>query len=204
MVRIAALCLALVTAWTDDELVKIEPDFARAIAEKIGEEAAKIEKPRVKVEPDAPKAVGLHVPEKMGLLVVPAKELKEGQSEDYAAETGKPLGTLFLYKMLPVAGDKEIARDRLHALTIKGDGGEEFPIQALHLSVRKVADDDWRLYAFGKEEKPVVDVKFASGSGPGDLPVAVESKEVDGRKGTLVLTLFNKYQASVPLARKAE
>lgn len=196
-----ALGLGAARMQDDEALQPVDGDFARAIGEKLAQEAAGFEKPRFKIDADSAKSVGLHVPDKLGLLVAPQKDLKEGETEGYAGETGKPLGYLFFYNMAPTVDGKAVDLARLHVVKFSNDEGKSFTIPTLLLSVRRVADDDWRLYAYGKEEKPIIDAKFSAGSGPGDKPVAVQVKDVDGRKDTLVVTLFDKYQAAIPLAR---
>lgn len=204
MRTIALALLVLAPVQDDEEFKPLEAEWAHAIAEKLATEAAGFEKPRLKIDPDSAKAVGVHVPDKRGLLVAPQKELQEGAAEGYAAETGKPLGYLFLYQMAPKVDGKPVDPARLHVAKFTNDEGRVFTIPTLLLSVRRVAEDDWRLYGYGKEEKPILDAKFAAGAGPGDKPVAIQVKELDGRKDTLVLTLFDKYQASFPLARLKE
>ena len=204
MKTIALVLLALAPVQDDEEFKALEAEWAHAIAEKLATEAAGFEKPRLKIDPDSAKAVGVHVPDQRGLLVSPQKELQEGAAEGYAAETGKPLGYLFFYRMALKVDGKPVDPARLHVAKFTNDEGKTFTIPTLLLSVRRVADDDWRLYGYGKEEKPILDAKFAGGAGPGDKPVAIQVKELDGRKDTLVLTLFDKYQASFPLARLKE
>lgn len=109
-------------------------------------QAVGFEKPRFKIEADSAKSVGLHIPEKTGLLVAPQKDLQEGEAEGYAAETGKPLGFLFLYRMAPAVDGKPVDAARLHTVKITNDDGKSFTVPTLLLSVRKVADNDWRLY----------------------------------------------------------
>ena len=55
------------------------------------------------------------------------------------------------------------------------------------------------IYAFGKGAKPLIDVKFTSGEGPGDEPVALEIK--DGNPASVVITVFGRYQAKFSGAR---
>jgi hypothetical protein len=203
-IALLAWALSPVPVQDDEELKPVEADLAHAIAERLATEAAGFEKPRLKIEPDCSKAVGLHVPEKTGLLLAPQKDLAEGESEGYDKETGKPLGYLFLYRILPLADGKKLDPAGLPTVTIKNDDGKEFVIPTLLLSVRRLADDDWRLYAFGKGEKPVLDLKFAAGAGPGEKPVGVQMKELDGKKDTLVVTVFDKYQARMPMGRVKE
>jgi hypothetical protein len=77
------------------------------------------------------------------------------------------------------------------------DDGRNVTVHLLQLSVRQLAEDDYRLYGYGREGGPVVDVRFSEGAGPGPEPVAVEIKNVDeaSREGNVVVTVFGKYQA---------
>lgn len=202
----AALALLAVAFRPDDEELKpVDADLAHAIADRLTQEAASLEKPPLKLETDASKAVGLHIPERMGLLVAPQKDLKEGDGGDAAAATGKPVGYLFLYRMVPTIEGKAVEIAKMPSVEIKNDEGKTFTISTVYLSVRRVADNDWHLYGFGKDrEKPLLDVKLSGGTGPGDTPIAVQVKEVGGKKDTLVVTLYDKYQAAIPLARLKE
>ena len=87
---------------------------------------------------------------------------------------------------------KLIDRDKLHCLTVN-DGRGNTEVNCMLLSVRKISEEDYRLYGFGKAAKPLIDVKFAGGEGPGAKPVALEIKE--GEPATVVVTVFGKYQA---------
>ena len=184
----------------DEELKPVDAEFARGIAERLIQETGSFEKPVFTIDADPAKAVGLHIPDKMGLLVVPQKDVKEGESDEHRDAKGKRLGYLFFYRMVPAPEGKALDASKLHAVKISNDEGKSFTIPVLLLSVRRV-NDDWRLYGFGKDEKPVIDVKLSGGNGPGETPVGIQMKEVAGRKDTLVVTLFDKYQAAVPVAR---
>jgi hypothetical protein len=87
---------------------------------------------------------------------------------------------------------------RLYTVKLTDDEGQDRAVQVLILAVRQLAEDDYRLYGYGHEEKPLVDARFAEGTGPGPEPVAVEVKEVNEQtqQGKLVVTVFGKYQAS--------
>ncbi len=49
---------------------------------------------------------------------------------------------------------------------------------------------------FTVAHRPVIDVKFSGGKGPGAKPLAVEIRDIEGQTGSLVVTVFDKYQAS--------
>src|SRR5687768_10515325 len=86
-----------------DELKPIEADEAQRLGKLLADEADKMDKAQIKVTADPNKASGLHVPHKVGILVVPQKELRE--SEELAAkfklEKGAPLAYLFLHHLVP-------------------------------------------------------------------------------------------------------
>jgi hypothetical protein len=185
---------------TAADLESIPQDQAKAIGEKLSEEAGKIDNLKFKIDADTDKANGFHVPKKLGALIVPQKDLKE--SEELAAkfkmDPGASLAYLFIFKVAPVIDGKKIDTSLLHSTSIKDDQGNEHAVQVLLLSVRQLADDDYRLYGFGKDAKPIIDAKFAEGTSTGPTPVAVELKEVNDttREGKVVVTVFGKFQAS--------
>lgn len=200
--RKLCLCLfatvALATRGFAQDLEPIEADQARGFATKLAELAGAIEKPQVKIEADADKAVGLHSPHRCGLLIVPRKDLVDDpENKDVKTENGAALAFLFLYKIVPVVEGKQIEADKLRQVEIVDGQGAAHSVHFLLLSVKKVADDDWRLLAYGKDKKPVVNVKFSEGKGNGTTPIGVAVEEVSGNEGTVVLTLFDKYQAKV-------
>ena len=65
------------------------------------------------------------------------------------------------------------------------------------LQFGQLSDSDYRLYAYGSGDKPLVDAQFSEGTGPGAEPVAVEVTNIDEneRQGDVVVTVFGKYQA---------
>lgn len=194
---------AVVTA---DDLQAIGKDDAQRFGKILSEAAAKLEKPQVKIDGDADKAVGLHAPEKLGMLLVPQKDLKESEEleEKFKADTGASLAYLFLYHLVPVIDGQPVDGSRLRSVTLTGDNGESHTVHVLLLSVRKIGEDDYRLYAYGHEDKPLIDTQFAEGTGPGDLPIAIEVKDKDevNHQGKIVLTVFGKYQAGFKTAYK--
>ena len=199
-------CLVLPLA--AEELTPIEADLAHGIGKRLADEADKIDKPQIKVTADPDKANGLHVPHKVGVLVVPQKELRE--SEELAAkfktEKGASLAYLFLYNLVPVIEGQPVAASRLHTVEMASEDGGKRQVHVLLLAVRQVAGDDYRLHAYGPEEKPLVDAKFSGGAGSGALPLGVEVKDVDAatRQGKVVLTVFGKFQAGFTCSHKTD
>lgn len=199
-VLIGFLSVFFPVVMTAQDLEKIPEEVTRKLAERLSEEAGKIEKPQIKVETDVTKANGVHLPEKLGLLVIPQKDLKESAELDasFQKEPGAAIGVLFMYHLTPLADGKKVDSSRLRTITFEGDDGEGRPLATLLLAVRKLADDDYRLHVYGKDAMPLVDARFSEGTGPGAEPVAVELKDIDHQKqeGSVVITVFGKYQAS--------
>ncbi len=203
------VCLALpVLAAVVDGLEPIEAELAHRFGKLLADEADKVTKPQIKVTADPDKAVGLHVPEKVGILVVPQKDLKESEelAEKFKTEKGAALAYLFLYNLVPVIDGQPVDASRLRTVEIGDDNGMKHKVFVLLLAVRQLSDDDYRLQAYGHDEKPLVDAKFSEAAGPGAVPVAVEVKDVNEatHQGKLVLTVFGKYQASFTCGHKAD
>jgi hypothetical protein len=209
IVSALVVCLAIpALAAVFDGLEPIEPDVAHRFGKILADEADKISKPQIKIAADPDKAVGLHVPQKVGVLVVPQKELKESEelAEKFKTEKGAALAYLFLYNLTPVIDGQPVDASRLRSVELADDNGGKHTVFVLLLAVRQLTDDDYRLQAYGHEEKPLVDAKFSQSAGPGTEPVAVEIKDVNEatHTGKLVLTVFGKYQAGFTCGHKAD
>ena len=191
-------------AVVQDALTAIEPEEARRVAEKLSDEAAEIEKPQVVVEADPDKAMGLHRPGRAGILIVPQKDLKEDEelAAKFKTERGAPLAQLFSYRIVPVIEGDFVDSSKLRTVNFTDDDGTDHPINLLLLAVRQVAEDDYRLHVYGQGEEPLVDVKFSQGAGTGHEPVAIQITDVQEGQGTLVVTVFDKYQASFRVGYK--
>jgi hypothetical protein len=202
------ICLAVpAVAAIVDDLIPIESALAQRFGKLLSDEADKISKPQIKVTGDPDKATGLHVPAKIGILVVPQKDLKEGEelAEKFKNEKGASLAYLFLYNLVPVIDGQPIDASRLRTVEVADEEGMKHTVYVLLLAVRQVSDDDYRLHAYGHADKPLVDAKFSEGAGPGAEPVAVEVKDVNeaNHQGKVVLTVFGKYQVSFTCGHKA-
>lgn len=200
--------LFLPTIVAAEEITTIPTELAQQLAVKIAEQAGKIEKLKFKIDPDSDKANGFHVPKKLGALIVPQKDLKEGKelAAKFKMDPGASLAYLFVHHVVPMVDGKRIESDRLPSVTIADDDGKEHVVHVLLLSARQLSEDDYRLYVFGKDGKQLVDAKFAEGTGPGPVPVAVELKNPNEatREGTIVVTVFGKFQASFPAGYTGE
>lgn len=188
------------TLLSAQDLESIPADEARAFGARLVELAGKLDAPQVKIVANAEQANGVHVPDKVGVLIVPQQDLKETEelAESFKSDPGAPLGYLFAYHIVPLVDGQRVEASRLRTVKLTGDDGTQHSIQVLLLAVRLLGDDDYRLHVYGKDPKPLIDAKFAEGTGPGAEPLAVEIKNTDEqtREGTVVVTVFGKYQAS--------
>ena len=203
------VCLVLpVLAAVVDGLEPIEPEMAHRFGKILSDEADKITKPQIKIVADPDKANGVHAPEKAGILVVPQKDLKESEelAEKFKTEKGASLAYLFLYHLTPVIDGQPVDASRLRSVELADDNGSKHTVYVLLLAVRQVAEDDYRLHAYGHDEKPLLDAKFSLGGVAGTDPISVEVKDINEatHQGKLVLTVFGKYQVGFTCGHKAD
>ena len=182
------------------EVEAIPEDFVRRLAPKLVEEAGKLDQPKIKIEADVEKANGVHLPGKLGALIVPQKELKESEelAAKFKSELGAPLAYLFVRELVPIVDGKKLDAAKMRTVSITDNDGKEHIVHVLSLAVKQLSEDDYRLHAYGIDGKPLVDVKFAEGTSSGPAPVAVELKNPNEakREGSVVVTVFGKYQAT--------
>lgn len=180
-----------------DELESFDAEDAQQIGAALSSEASNIKNPQVTVSPDSDRAQGVHRPEEAGVVIVPHDELREViQDQDLVEkESGAALGYLFSYRIFPVVNGRSIDSSKLRQVSLTNDSGDAFTVQCMILAVRRVSDNDWRLYVYGEGAKPLIDVPFSEGIGPGHEPLAVEVTGIEDRKGNLVVTVLDQYQA---------
>ncbi len=186
----------------DEEDVTIEPVPT--------EEAHKIGKALLEVAPvdfagDPSQAVGVFAEddedddEVLGMILVPADGLNEDDAEMEIGDSA-PLALLFTSApILPAADGHLIDRDKLHAVTFTDDEGHEHGINCMMLIVKRIAEEDYRLYCIGKNAiEPLIDGRFDEGEGPGQTPLALEVNDTDEESETaaVIITVFNKFQAA--------
>ena len=123
--------------------------------------------------------------------------MDEENTPDMTVANGVPMALYFSTpNIVPIVDGELIDRGKLFGVTVTDGEGNEHEANCMLLTVRKLSDEDYRLYVFGKAAKPIIDVKFSGGKGPGAKPLAVEIKDTEGQTGSLVVTVFDKYQAS--------
>lgn len=199
-----SVCIVVALAVSGSSAVAqdVEPlpaDIAQAFGGALVKAATKIDKLQVKIECDPAKAVGVSVPDEGGIILVPQKGMDEENTPDMTVANGVPMALYFSTpNIVPMIDGKFIDRGKLHGVTVTDDQGKEHEANCMLLTVRKITDEDYRLYGFGKAAKPLIDVKFTGGKGPGATPLAVEIKDIEGQTGLLVITVFDKYQAKLP------
>jgi len=202
MAALAAGAFGAASAVAED-LEILDPQISQAFAQFLTEVADKIENPQVKIEGEIEKACGVHR-EQIGLILVPQKGLKPEEISDAVnSDPGGPMGHLFMsIGFTPVIEDKPLDPAKMRTLKFTGQDGTEQTVSYLALAARHTDDDVWHLYGYGTDEKPVLDVQIAEGTGPGTQPLALEVKEVEDNTGTCYVTIFDLYQTNFKITYK--
>ena len=186
-----------------EDLEILDPQIAQAFAQALVSAADKIEKPQVKVDADAEKACGCHK-EQVGLIIVPQKDIQP-ENDAVNKDPGAPLAHLFMSPgYLPVIDGKPVDQAKVRTLTFMGQDGAEHKVSYLALAARHTDDDAWHLYAYGTDEKPLIDARIGEGAGPGTQPLALEVKDVEDNTGTAYITIFDRFQCSFKINYKGE
>jgi hypothetical protein len=162
----------------------------------LSEKFEKLDGHQVTVEPHAAEAIGLLAGDE-GIILVPTKGVIDGD-EDPAVENeqGAPLAFLFMSpRFSPRLANKKIDEKKLRKVQYESDG-EVKDATSLILAVRHVEGDDWRLYVYGSEEKPLIDTAFSEADEVKDSNLTVDVTDIEDGKSTLVVTIFKRYKAS--------
>ncbi|MGD9721721.1 MAG: hypothetical protein AB7O59_05460 [Pirellulales bacterium] len=197
-------CAVGASAATAMDLEILDPQIAQAFAQALCESADKIEGVKVKVDPDIEKSCGvfMQAEEPVGLIIVPHKDISP-ENEAANSDPGGAVGHLFLSKgFAPVIDDKPIEESKMRTIKFAGQDGMEHEVNYLTLAARHTDDDVWHLYAYGSDEKPILDVQIGEGTGPGTQPLALEVKDVEDNTGTAFVTFFDMFQCSFKLNYK--
>ena len=101
----------------------------------------------------------------------------------------------------PIINGKQIPQEKLRTLKYRS-GGDEKTATCLILSVKHIEGDDWRLYAYGADKKPVIDAKFKEADEEVDGLLHITTKDVKDDKAAFVVTLYGKYSASFSIGHK--
>ena len=200
---VVAVCMSMsTTAAVAQDLSELDSDTTAAYAQHLTDQFKKLEDHQVKIEVDPEKAVGL-ADEMEGIIVVPVKELKEGETDE-AVKTEQGAGLAYLFcspRFDPIVDGKKLDAKKLRTVKYNDDSGAEKTATCLILAVRNVEGDDWRLYAYGADKKPVIDAKFREADESTDGNLAITVKEAKGKKQKLVVTLFGKYSADFMIGK---
>jgi hypothetical protein len=185
-----------------EDLEVLDAQIAQTVAQVLVEAAEKLEKLQVKIEGDLEKSTGVHR-DRTGILLVPQKDIKP-ETDAVNSDPGAPLAHMFMSEGFTLVIDgKPVDASKLRTLNVAGPDGNEIKVSYLSLAARHTEDDAWHLYAYGTDEKPLLDVAIGEGAGPGTEPVALEVKEFDDDAGTAYVTIFDRFQSSFKVAYKA-
>ncbi len=185
-----------------EQLGDLDSWTAQEYAQYLVEKFAKVEGQQVKVDANADAAIGLAAGRE-GIILVPVRGLGDGEEHaEVHTEKGAGLACLFLSpRFNPIVNGKQIPQDKLQSVKYTDDNGNEKLATCLLLAVRNVGGDDWRLYAYGKDAKPVVDAQFSEAEEQAEEPIAMVSRDANESGATLVLTLFGKYAANFKIGQ---
>ena len=173
-----------------------DSERVQRVAELLTEKAAEVKSPQVKIEADVAKAAGLRF-QRDGIVIVPQKGLSEDEeNRDVDTEPGAALGYLFMSSGFgPVVDGKRVADEKLRTMKLVDNQGDEHAVRCFLLAVRRIDEEDWRLYVYGSEKKPLIDAQFSEAAEEKPGLVALDVDDITGHEGTLTITVFGRYQA---------
>jgi hypothetical protein len=187
-----------------EEFEKMEPDAAQRYAEHLTEKFVKETKElQVKFDVDPAKAAGLHAG-KDGILMVPIKTLKEGEI-DPAVETENGGGICYLdcsQCFHPLVEGKPADSANLRKVKIMDGEGNEQEAACFLVTAKHVEGDEWKLFVFGADKKPLVESRWGETTENKEGDLAIHVRDAKDNKADLVFTLFNKYSASLAIGHK--
>ncbi len=183
----------------------LSTDEATKVGKLLTQQAAKIEKPQLKVEADPDESRGFKI-RRDGVVVVPQKETRSViQSDAVNDAKGAAVGYLFMSSgFRPVIDKKRAADDAVRSMEVQTDNGQQVEVTCYILAVRHVEGSDWRLYAYGTGEKPLIDSKFSEEGGGEEGPINIAVKDVAGSEGSLVVTMFGTYTAKLQIGYEGQ
>jgi hypothetical protein len=200
VVLAAVCCLFLLSpAFAADEWLTLPRDEAQLFGKLLTGIFAKVKDQQIKVEPMPSESLGLIFADG-GIIFVPSKHFDELEAGKHVeSETGVPLGYLFLSpRFNPLEKGEMIDPQRLRTIQYE-DEGRAKNVTALIVAVRNVKKDDRHLYVYGSDKKPLFDIKFFEADDELDNNIAIRVQDVADGKGTLVITVLKKYEASIEI-----
>ncbi|MEO2048930.1 MAG: hypothetical protein ABGX16_20425 [Pirellulales bacterium] len=203
------VCLLLLSiqaaapAHAAEKLSELDSWTAQEYAQHLVDKFTEVKGKQVKLDANADEASGLSAGGGEGIILVPARGVKEGEENDAVyTEKGAGLACLFMSpRFNPMVDGKQIAQEKLLSVNYIDQDGDEKMATCLLLAIRNVEGDDWRLYAYGKDKKPVIDAKFGMAEEEAEGVIAMVSKEASEKDAKLVFTLFGKYAANFKIGQ---
>lgn len=204
-VLFAAMTLLLAgAAARAEELEKIDAELTQKIGAHLVELFNKETKePQVKFEGNPEKAVGLHL-ERDGIIMVPIKTLKEGEL-DPAIDSENGAGICYLFMSSdfnPLIDGKPVDAKKLRTVKFEDQEGNSRDTTALLVTAKRIDGEDYRLYVFGADKKPLVESRWGESTENTEGDLAMHVSGAKDKKANLVFTLFNKYSASIEISHK--
>jgi hypothetical protein len=211
----------------DDAAKKTEPKKAEKTEEKKAENASPLEEmdadtakeyggmiaglfakelknPQVKIDGDVDKAVGLvNLTNREGIIAIPVKNFKEDlEDKQFETETGKGLCYLFLSQTFnPIIDGKPVDEKKLRVVKFSDADGNERKATCLLCSA-KHDGDEWKLYVYGSDKKPLIESPFGEAGDAPKADLALTIQDPTPEKGQLVFNLFGKYSAAITVGLK--
>lgn len=193
----ATLCLALFAGAAFGQ-ERIAPDQAQRFAKLFADKTKNLDDLPIKVDLNPDQGTGLHH-DRVGALVIPEKALTK-DSLGSLKEKMAPVGQLWMRNLSPIANGKAIANSDLRLIMISIDN-QDHSLPMFLLAVQKKGDGA-ELLIFAKDKKPVLTVPLEKIDTQQELPLDLEGKKGENDAGLLLLSLFGKYQAKIPIAQQ--
>jgi hypothetical protein len=154
-----------------------------------------IPNPPVKVEPSAEKTVGYHVMEKLGVVMVPDKNLTAEKVEQ--AEGEVPVGILATRALTIEDRGAPINGEKLALIDFQG----AFKLPVFFLSAR-ASGETRHLEVYSKEGKPLLSLPLKKQASETKTPVAVKMTNIDleKKKLDLALSVTGTYESTLNMA----
>ena len=167
--------------------------------------AKQLKDPQVKIDVDVDKSVGLvNLNTREGIIAIPVKNFKEDR-ENKACETDTGLGFCYLFMSQsynPLLDGKAIDAKKLRTVKFTDADGNERAAICLLCSIKHVEGDDWQLYLYGSDKQPVLKSPFGEASDAPKADLALTLQDPSKDQAQLVVNLFGKYSAAVPISLK--
>jgi len=158
---------------------------------------AQFPNPPVKVDPQGDKIVGSHVEEKVGIVVVPDKNLTPKAVEE-AGDKDVPVAVVATKSLSLQDGDGAVSKDKVALADVNG----MVKLPLFFLAVRGNAAER-TLVVYSKEDKPLATLPLKKQTGDVAVPVAVKLTDIDLDKKTANATfcLNGTYEATIKMAQ---